>query len=271
MPELPEVETTRSGIEPHIKHQRISSIKIYNHSMRWPIPDDLPQLACRRKIQSVERRGKYLLLKLSNGAIIIHLGMSGSLRISSAEQPLRKHDHFVLSVASGMQLRLYDPRRFGAVLWWDADLTEHPLLSSLGPEPLEKLFTAQYLHNTCQSRKTSIKQHIMNSKVVVGVGNIYASEALFRAGINPKRKAGNISLKRCEKLVLAIKSVLTESIRQGGTTLKDFLRENGEPGYFKQQLKVYDRAAEPCQICQTPIRQIVLGQRSTFYCTQCQR
>ena len=271
MPELPEVETTRSGIEPHIKNQNISRVEIHNHSMRWPIPKDLPKLANRRKIQSVDRRGKYLLIKLSNGTIIIHLGMSGSLRISTAEKPLRKHDHFVLSLASGKQLRLYDPRRFGAVLWWGADLNEHPLLSSLGPEALEDLFTAAYLHNTCSNRKVSIKQHIMNSKVVVGAGNIYASEALFRAGINPKRKAGSVSLSRCEKLVTAIKSVLTESIRQGGTTLKDFLRENGEPGYFKQQLKVYDRANEPCPECGNSIKQIVLGQRSTFYCTLCQR
>ena len=271
MPELPEVETTRSGIEPHIKNQQISAITIYNHSLRWPIPKDLPALARRKKILAVTRRGKYLLLKLSNGTIIMHLGMSGSLRISSIEKPLKKHDHFVLSIASGKQLRLNDPRRFGCVLWWDGDLSDHPLLSSLGPEPLEALFTAEYLHNSCHSRKVTIKQHIMNSKVVVGVGNIYASESLFRAGINPKRKAGNLSLLRCERLVSAIKAVLAESITQGGTTLKDFLNEKGEPGYFQQRLNVYDRANKPCLVCDTPIKQIVLGQRSTFYCTNCQR
>jgi len=271
MPELPEVETTRRGIEPHINYQTINDVVVRNHALRWPIPKQLRQIIRKQQIQSVERRGKYLLLGLETGTVIIHLGMSGSLRICTADTAAEKHDHVDFIFGNNKILRLRDPRRFGAVLWTAKDPSKHKLLSSLGPEPLEEDFNGRYLFEHSRKRSASIKSLIMNSHSVVGVGNIYACESLFLAGINPKRKAGSLSLARCEKLVSAIKQVLAQSITQGGTTLRDFIRENGEPGYFAQKLFVYGRADEPCAKCGKPIKKITQQQRSTFYCTQCQR
>jgi len=271
MPELPEVETSRRGIEPHIKHQTIRDIVIRQRALRWPIPKQLRQQARNQTIQSVDRRGKYLLLRLDTGTIIIHLGMSGSLRICSAESRVEKHDHVDFVFGNNNILRLRDPRKFGAVLWTKDAPEKHKLLAPLGPEPLQDNFNGAYLFEQTRKRTASIKSVIMNSHIVVGVGNIYACESLFLAGINPRRKAGSLSLARCEKLVSAIKQVLAESITQGGTTLRDFIRENGEPGYFAQQLFVYGKAGEACSKCGRPIRQITQQQRSTFYCTRCQR
>jgi formamidopyrimidine-DNA glycosylase len=271
MPELPEVETTRRGIEPHIINQTIKNIAVRQRSLRWPIPIQLEQKARNQKIESVERRGKYLLLRLKNGTIIIHLGMSGSLRICTANIAAEKHDHVDFVFGNNKILRLRDPRKFGAVLWTASMPEKHKLLSPLGPEPLESSFSGKYLFEHSRKRTASIKSLIMNSHIVVGVGNIYACESLYIAGINPKRKSGSLSLARCEKLVSAIKQVLTESITQGGTTLRDFTRENGEPGYFAQKLFVYGRADEPCAKCGSPVKKITQQQRSTYYCTRCQR
>jgi len=271
MPELPEVETTRRGIEPHIKHQTINDVVVRNHALRWPIPKQLRQKIRKQKIQSVDRRGKYLLLRLDTGTVIIHLGMSGSLRICTTNTAAEKHDHVDFLFNNNKTLRLRDPRKFGAVLWTEKDPEKHKLLYSLGPEPLEDSFNDRYLFDQTRKRSASIKSLIMNSHIVVGVGNIYACESLFLSGINPKRKAGSLSLARCNKLVSAIKKVLAQSITQGGTTLRDFIRENGEPGYFAQKLLVYGRAGEPCAKCGNPIKQITQQQRSTFYCTRCQK
>ncbi|UCB54218.1 MAG: bifunctional DNA-formamidopyrimidine glycosylase/DNA-(apurinic or apyrimidinic site) lyase [Thiotrichales bacterium] len=271
MPELPEVETTRRGIEPHITQHTIRDINVRQRALRWPVPLQLRRNARNRKILAVERRGKYLLLRLDNGTIIIHLGMSGSLRICSSDAPADKHDHVDFVFDAQKILRLRDPRKFGAVLWTADQPEKHKLLASLGPEPLQDDFTGEYLHRHTRKRTAAIKSVIMNSRIVVGVGNIYACESLFLAGINPKRKAGSLSLARCERLVAAIKQVLADSITQGGTTLRDFIRENGQPGYFAQKLFVYGKAGEPCAHCGNPIKQITQQQRSTFYCTQCQR
>ena len=270
MPELPEVETTRRGIEPHVRHQKIKDIVVRQPALRWRVPGRLTEKASGQSVESVKRRGKYLLLELQHGTIIMHLGMSGSLRICKPSTPVEKHDHVDILFNNNKVLRLRDPRRFGAVLWTRAAPEKHKLLSSLGPEPLGNIFDAAYLYQTSRKRTAPIKSFIMNSKVVVGVGNIYACESLFRAGIHPKRKAGSLSLVRCNRLVDAIKQVLTESIHQGGTTLRDFSRENGEPGYFSQKLFVYGKAGEACEKCGSTIKQITQQQRSTFYCPKCQ-
>ncbi|NOQ89799.1 MAG: bifunctional DNA-formamidopyrimidine glycosylase/DNA-(apurinic or apyrimidinic site) lyase, partial [Gammaproteobacteria bacterium] len=217
------------------------------------------------------RRAKYIYLKLDNGNIIIHLGMSGSLRICNKGSTAEKHDHIDICTSNNKVLRLRDPRKFGCVLWTAGDINQHKLIKSLGPEPLDDVFTAEYLHSKASKRSCSIKSFIMNSHMVVGVGNIYASESLFKSGINPKRKAGNVSLARFVNLVDAIKTTLRESIEQGGTTLKDFTAEDGQPGYFAQKLLVYGRAGEDCSVCGKPVKQITQQARSTFYCSQCQR
>jgi formamidopyrimidine-DNA glycosylase len=271
MPELPEVETSRRGIEPHLLNKTISDITIRQHKLRWPIPKNLPALAEGKKIRQVCRRAKYLYLQLDNGCIIIHLGMSGSLRICTSKTPPEKHDHIDIRVSNGKILRLRDPRKFGCVLWTSAAINEHKLIKPLGPEPLDDKFNADYLHNKANKRQCSIKALIMNSHIVVGVGNIYASESLFKAGINPKRKAGKVSHQRLEKLVASIKVTLSESIKQGGTTLRDFTSEDGQPGYFAQKLQVYGKTGEECSACGQPIKQITQQARSTFYCSQCQK
>ena len=271
MPELPEVETTRRGIQPHIENTIISKVVVRNASLRWPIPSGLNAKLKNKKILSVTRRAKYLLLETEVGTLIIHLGMSGSLRILDTNMRAEKHDHFEIQFNNGHCLRLRDPRRFGAVLWTKDDPLQHKLLIHLGPEPLEKSFTAELLFAKSRKRKTSIKQFIMDAKIVVGVGNIYASESLFLAGVHPKRLAGNITKQQTKDLAAAIKTILKAAIKQGGTTLKDFSSSDGKPGYFQQKLNVYDRKNEPCKKCTKPIKQITLGQRSTFYCTQCQK
>jgi len=270
MPELPEVETTRRGIEPHVLNQRVERVIVRNPRLRWPIPSDLPELLCGQQITAVRRRAKYLLLETPCGTLILHLGMSGSLRVLPASSPVGKHDHLDIVLDSGLVLRLTDPRRFGAALWTDAAPAQHALLAKLGPEPLSEEFSAATLIAASRGRKQAIKTFIMNAAVVVGVGNIYASEALFRAGISPATAAGRISARRYEKLSAAIKSVLAEAIEQGGTTLRDFTQTDGQPGYFRIRLAVYGRAGESCTVCETPIKQRVIGQRSTFWCCQCQ-
>ena len=270
MPELPEVETTRRGIEPHITGKKVREVNIRDARLRWPVPKDLRKQICDKKLLSVTRRGKYLLFNFQHGTMLLHLGMSGSLRIDKPTTPCRKHDHVEIIFDKRTTLRLHDPRRFGSVHWTSDDPLQHPLLKNLGPEPLSRDFNADYLFSQSRKRKVAIKLFIMNSHVVVGVGNIYANEALFLAGIHPKRLAGNISRERYALLVSAIKKVLRRSIKQGGTTLRDFLNSDGQPGYFKQQLHVYDRKGEPCKQCGTPIKQFVQGQRSTFYCAHCQ-
>ncbi|MGB0466795.1 MAG: bifunctional DNA-formamidopyrimidine glycosylase/DNA-(apurinic or apyrimidinic site) lyase [Pontibacterium sp.] len=270
MPELPEVETTRRGIKPHIIGHTVSAFKVRQPKLRWPVPSELAALLPGRVVQSVMRRGKYLLIGFECGTLLIHLGMSGSLRVVSQTQDVGKHDHVDLCLKSGTLLRLTDPRRFGAVLWQPQGET-HKLLSHLGPEPLTELFHVDHLAACAEGRKIPIKSLIMDSKVVVGVGNIYANEALFSAAIHPKRPAGKISRQRLDRLVEEIKNVLASAIEQGGTTLKDFVGGDGKPGYFKQQLNVYGRAGEVCVNCDSVLKEIRLGQRSTVYCAGCQR
>lgn len=271
MPELPEVETTRSGIEPHIKNQTIVKVIVRQPKLRWPIPASLAKDLPGHSISGVSRRGKYLLLKSKLGTVIIHLGMSGSLRILKTPVPPGKHDHVDFELGSGDILRYTDPRRFGCILWEVNDLAQHPLLSKLGPEPLLEEFDSSYLHSLSRKRKAPIKTFIMDSHIVVGVGNIYANEALFMAGISPKRAAGAISKARYEKLVVAVKSVLAQAILVGGTTLKDFTNSNGDPGYFKQSLQVYGRGGLPCNNCEKDLSEVRLGQRATVYCSVCQK
>lgn len=270
MPELPEVETTRSGIAPHIQGRRISGVVVRQAQLRWPIPANLAEQLGGRTVQAVERRAKYLLLRLTNGCLILHLGMSGSLRILPRETVPGKHDHFDL-LFKHCCLRLRDPRRFGAVLWTDQPVDRHPLLAHLGPEPLSEAFNGAYLHRQAQQRQVAIKNLVMDGRVVVGVGNIYANEALFRAGIHPARPASRISAARCARLVEEIKQVLAAAIVQGGTTLRDFQQEDGKPGYFAQELLVYGKAGSPCPSCGGPLKQQRIGQRSSFYCSRCQR
>ena len=272
MPELPEVETSRRGIEPHILNKKIKDVVIRQHQLRWPIPKTLANKITGIKLTQVLRRGKYLLLNFSDiGTVIIHLGMSGSLRICTPSTPIGKHDHIDFVFSNKKVLRLTDPRKFGCVLWTDQPIDQHKLLSKLGPEPLENDFNTDYLYQKSRKRNCSIKSFIMNSHIVVGVGNIYASESLFIAGINPKRKAGSLSKPRYEKLVIAIKQILAAAIKQGGTTLRDFTREDGQPGYFAQQLQVYGRVGEACPTCGKAIKQINQQNRSSFYCTACQK
>lgn len=270
MPELPEVETTCRGIAPHLIGNNFVAIKIFQRQMRWPIPKNIDALK-GATVRDVSRRGKYIQLHTDTGEVIIHLGMSGSLRITDNKDPKRKHDHVEWHMQTGQILRLHDPRRFGCVLWHEAKTPAHPLLEKLGPEPLGNAFTAEYLFEQTRKRKTAIKVFIMNSHIVVGVGNIYASESLFMAGIRPGRAAGRMTRDDIDRLVQAIKTVLAKSIKQGGTTLRDFVNSDGQPGYFKQQLLAYDRAGEPCTQCEQPIKQKVMAQRSTYYCPNCQR
>ncbi|OFZ67006.1 MAG: DNA-formamidopyrimidine glycosylase [Betaproteobacteria bacterium RBG_16_56_24] len=271
MPELPEVEITRRGLAAHLTGLTISNAVIRNAKLRWPIPKNLPKLLRGQTILSLKRRAKYLLMDCGSGTLILHLGMSGSLRILPAATPPDKHDHFDLVLSNGTLMRLRDPRRFGAVLWHSGDVHTHPLLTDLGPEPLEKNFNARYLYQATRGRSVSIKQCIMNNRIVVGVGNIYANEALFRAGIKPQLAAGKLSLPRCAKLIEDIRATLSEAIQLGGSSLRDFVNTSGQPGYFQQHYRVYGRGGEPCRRCGTIIKQIRQGQRSSFYCPICQK
>jgi len=274
MPELPEVETTCQGIAPHLSGQILLGVEVRNGNLRWAVSAEIYQLkkTLLPSENCVSRRAKYILISLpKQQTIIIHLGMSGSLRICSPDDPIKKHDHVIFRLSSGLEMRYHDPRRFGCILFTSELPQQHPLLRKLGPEPLSDNFSTSYLVEKSTPKTKTIKQHIMDNHVVVGVGNIYACEALFQSGIHPKRAAGKISKKRLETLRINIKKVLQRSIDQGGTTLRDFLQSDGQPGYFKQQLNVYDRENEPCTTCETPIKRIILGQRSTFYCPKCQK
>ena len=270
MPELPEVETTLRGLEPHVLGQRIAGVTIRTSRLRWAIPSELPTTLGGQTIHELRRRAKYLLIGCGNGTLILHLGMSGSLRILSSDTPAEKHDHFDLQLASGMLVRLRDPRRFGAVLWHEGDPTQHPLLIKLGVEPLTSGFSSEYLYRATRKRDAAIKLVIMDHHLVVGVGNIYANEALFRAGIRPQLPASKLSRPRCARLVNSIQETLTAAIALGGSSLRDFVGIDGSSGHFQQHYWVYGRTAEACRTCNTNIKQIKQGQRSSFYCPQCQ-
>ncbi len=270
MPELPEVETTLRGIAPHLTGHVVSNIIIRNAQLRWPIPQSLPVLLRGHRVRNLQRRAKYLLVHFDHGTLILHLGMSGSLRILTAVTAPDKHDHFDLVLNNGVIMRLRDPRRFGAVLWHEGEVSEHPLLVKLGPEPLQEEFNGEYLYRITRSRNTAIKLLIMDNHAVVGIGNIYANEALFRAGIRPQLSAGKLSRPRCAKLVAVIRATLSESIALGGSSLRDYVDSDGKQGYFQQHYWVYGRGNEACKKCGAPIRQIKQGQRSSFYCPICQ-
>ena len=270
MPELPEVETTRRGIEPHLVGRTVTELRVHEPRLRWPVPDAVQALA-GATVSAVRRRAKYLLIDVPDGSAIVHLGMSGSLRLVDPAEPRRKHDHVELVVDSGAVLRYHDPRRFGCLLWQPGREPAHALLAGLGPEPLLDDFDGETLFAATRKRNVAIKVLIMNAHVVVGVGNIYASESLFMAGIRPGRAARRITRAEAHRLSDAIKAVLNRSIVQGGTTLRDFVGGDGTPGYFAQQLFVYGRGGEPCRRCGTAVGQRVLAQRSTFWCSQCQR
>lgn len=269
LPELPEVETTLRGIAPYMQDQRISRVVVRDPRLRWPIPVAIRKAEGQRII-ALRRRAKYLLIELQQGGLIIHLGMSGSLRVLIEARPPGKHDHFDIELERGICVRFNDPRRFGAFLWVDEKPDAHVLLSKLGPEPLSNDFTADYLHRRSRDRRVAVKNFIMNGHVVVGVGNIYASEALFMAGIHPQRAAGRISHARYAGLVDSIRDVLSRAISQGGTSLRDFTNSDGAAGYFAQELLVYDRAGSDCFQCGQFIKQKVIGQRSSYYCSHCQ-
>jgi len=277
MPELPEVEVTRRGVAPHLEGRVVEQVVLRREGLRWPFPPNLNALLSGREILSTSRRGKYLLIHFAHGTLIVHLGMSGHLRVLPEGVELKKHDHFDLVVRGpeGRRvLRLHDPRRFGAVLWHgndDGELEQHILLRGLGVEPLEDGFSGALLHRETRKRSAPIKQVLLQGDIVVGVGNIYACESLFAAGINPKTAASRISRARYDKLAAAIREILAAAIVQGGSTLRDFIAVNGQSGYFQQTYFVYDRAGVPCRNCGAPVRQIVQGQRSTFYCATCQK
>jgi formamidopyrimidine-DNA glycosylase len=270
MPELPEVETTRRGLERAIVGRTIASLEIRERRLRWPVGKKIAAELEGRRIDAIERRGKYLLVNVEHGALLVHLGMSGSLRYLQSPDAPSRHDHVDLCFVGGGCVRFNDPRRFGS-LHFATDPPRHPLLRNLGPEPLGPAFTADYLRATCRGRRVAIKLHLMNSKIVVGVGNIYANEALFRARIHPARPAGRISRERLALLVDRVRDVLGLAVERGGTTLRDYVSTEGKPGYFKLELDVYDREGMPCKSCGAPIRRAVLGQRAAFFCARCQR
>ncbi len=271
MPELPEVETTLRGIAPHLEGRHITELVVRDRRLRLPVADGIEKEVEGQRVRGLRRRGKYLLLDLERGALMIHLGMSGSLRVQAADTPAGAHDHIDLWLDGGRCLRLRDPRRFGVFLWTPGPAERHILLRHLGPEPLEPGFDGDYLYARSRDRRAAIKTFIMDAKVVVGVGNIYASESLYAAGIHPSRPCNRVGRDRYQRLAEAIRQVLTSAIEQGGTTLRDFVQEDGSPGYFAISLKVYGRAGEPCRLCGQPIRQRRIGQRSSFFCPRCQR
>jgi formamidopyrimidine-DNA glycosylase len=270
MPELPEVETSRRGISPWLVGKRIEAVVVRDRRLRWPVPDEIEDRLHGQTIDDIRRRAKYLLFDTHKGSALLHLGMSGSVRIIEIDEPPAKHDHIDIQMDSGKALRFRDPRRFGSFLW-AADPESHPLLSNLGPEPLSDDFHGDYLWEIARNRRVAIKQFIMNAAIVVGVGNIYASESLYQARIHPKRRADRVSRQRMALLADVIKNVLQRAITAGGTTLRDFHGGDGEPGYFQQELDVYGRDGEPCRSCAAPLTIAVMGQRSTFYCKICQR
>ncbi|GHD62026.1 bifunctional DNA-formamidopyrimidine glycosylase/DNA-(apurinic or apyrimidinic site) lyase [Jeongeupia chitinilytica] len=271
MPELPEVETTRRGVAPYLDDAVVQSLIVREARLRWPIPAGLPDLLAGQPIRSLRRRAKYLLIGFDSGTAILHLGMSGSLRVLTEAYPPEKHDHFDLVLTSGVRLRYRDPRRFGALLWADGDGSDHPLIAALGPEPLSGAFDAAHLAAALARTRRAVKLVIMDNHVVVGVGNIYASESLFRAGVHPERPASTLSAAETAMLTEAIKATLAEAITAGGSTLRDFVDSEGKPGYFQLNAFVYGRNDTPCRVCGTLIRQIRIGQRTSYYCPHCQR
>lgn len=270
MPELPEVETTCRGIRPYVENKSIRDVIVRQSKLRWPISTEITTVLPGKCIKTVTRRGKYVLLDLGAGYVLIHLGMSGSLRIAKQAEEVKKHDHVDIVLKNGDILRYHDPRRFGCMLWAGMQPYKHVLLEKLGPEPLSDDFDGDYLFRLSRKRSAAIKTFVMDSHVVVGVGNIYANEALFAAGIRPRRRAAKVSKASYIKLAAAIKEILSDAIKQGGTTLRDFVGGDGKPGYFKQSLSVYGRGGETCVNCQTSLKEIRLGQRSTVYCPTCQ-
>jgi len=270
MPELPEVETTLRGIQPHISSQRINAMIVRHYRLRWPIAEDICQKLKGKKIIGISRRAKYLLFQCDHGTLIVHLGMSGSLRILLEDTPPQKHDHFDIEFDNHKILRYTDPRRFGACLWTHEDPLSHPLLKHLGVEPLERSFSTTYLWQALQNRTTSIKSLLMDHTLVVGIGNIYATEVLFLAGLHPLTPAKQLSKESCTLLVKLIKGILRQAIQQGGSTIRDFTKSDGKPGYFAQRLKVYGRSGLPCLQCHTTLKTLRIGQRSTVYCAHCQ-
>jgi formamidopyrimidine-DNA glycosylase len=271
LPELPEVESTRRGIEREAAGRCIRALQVHDYRLRWPIDRQMPALVAGQRIVAVERRAKYLLLRLERGTLILHLGMSGSLGIVAADTARLKHDQFDLLLDSGLSIRFNDPRRFGSLHYSAEDPAQHKLLRALAPEPLEANFDADYLHRITRRRRAAIKQVLMNGRLVTGVGNIYASEALFRARISPRRAARRLSRADCVRLVRSVRAALNAAIRAGGTTLRDYVGTDGSPGYFRQRLNVYERDGRPCRVCATAVRRIRQGQRSTYYCPACQR
>lgn len=270
MPELPEVETTIRGIEPYVLHKKITRVVVREPRLRWPVPEGLERLVSGCSVERIFRRAKYILMSGGSGHLLLHLGMSGSLRLSPMDNPPELHDHVEFQIENEWKLRLRDPRRFGCVLYLEGNPHEHPLLANLGPEPISDEFDGNYLYAMSRKRSVAIKNFLMNSKVVVGVGNIYASEALYGAGIHPLRQAGRISIKRYELLADNVKTTLNMAIEAGGTTLQDFVSGLGKPGYFRHELQVYDRENQPCFQCGLDISRIIIGQRSSYYCKNCQ-
>jgi formamidopyrimidine-DNA glycosylase len=271
VPELPEVETTRRGIEPHVLGRRIARVVLHERRLRWPVAASLAEAVAGSAIRRAGRRAKYLLIETESGTLIVHLGMSGSLRVLPVATPRIAHDHFDIELDSGQTLRFNDPRRFGSLHFTPEDPERHPLLARLAPEPLEAGFDGEYLWRVTRRRKVAIKQLIMNAQLVVGVGNIYASEALFRARIRPRRQAKSLSRTECMKLARAIRDVLAMAVKVGGTTLRDYVGADGNPGYFRQKLYVYERVGLPCRVCKQPVRQFTQGARSTYWCASCQK
>jgi formamidopyrimidine-DNA glycosylase len=271
MPELPEVETTRRGLLPHVVGRHVRGVVVRNAKLRWPVPRDLKRRLEGEKVLGIRRRGKYLLFDYRKGHLLVHLGMSGSLKLVSRGEPPRKHDHVDVELEGAQSLRLTDPRRFGAVLWLDSPAESHMLLKNLGLEPLDAEFTGEALHRRARGRRVAVKQFLMNGGIVTGVGNIYASEALFHAGIHPARSAGSVSLARWKKLAQAVRHTLESALASGGSTLRNFSGADGSAGHFQHEHYVYGREGKPCRVCKTPIKTIRQGQRSTFFCPRCQR
>ncbi|HEX8009517.1 MAG TPA: bifunctional DNA-formamidopyrimidine glycosylase/DNA-(apurinic or apyrimidinic site) lyase [Casimicrobiaceae bacterium] len=271
MPELPEVETTRRGVAPHVERQKVTAVRIYDRRLRWPVPRDLARRLVGRTVDRVDRRSKYLLFRVGADTLLVHMGMTGSLRVFTQPPPKQRHDHVDLEFGNGVVLRYRDPRRFGAMLWSAGSATEHRLLASLGVEPFAPAFHAEYMYEATRGRSAAIKLALMDSRLVVGVGNIYANESLFRAGIRPDRAANRVGRARLARLVDAVRDTLTEAIAKGGSTVRDYVDSRGEPGYFQLDSYVYDREGEPCRVCGTSIRAVRLGGRSTYFCPRCQR
>ena len=270
MPELPEVETTRRGLLTYLKAQKICKVTVRNRHLRWPVHRSLAQHLKGQCIEDITRRAKYLLFPFPHGHLIVHLGMSGSLRVCSHSEPLKKHDHIILDMENQKQCRYHDPRRFGSWIWTSDNPAQHRLLHHLGKEPLERAFHSQYLWQQCLKRKIAIKKLLMDHTVVVGVGNIYANEALFLAHIHPLQPCHSLTKQHCDILVPIIKKILRKAIQVGGTTLRDFVSGNNQAGYFQQQLYVYNRDKQACQMCDTTIQRLVIAQRASFFCPQCQ-